>query len=203
MSPKAIDKGAKKQAILEAAMKVFAQKGFARTRMSEIALQAGIGKGTIYEYFRSKDQIFHEAFHYFIADIEAAYSQIITEKSDAIEKLSAMIEVSINSFLAAGDFGGILMDFWADGIRHHQQGEMEQVFNLKAVYQTYRRLVAKVIDEGIARGQFRETDSQVAASILLGCFDGIMLQYILDPEVLDMRKASTSITQLFLSGLAK
>ena len=62
MSPKIIDKEAKKAEILQAAMQVFSRKGVAKTRMADIAVAAGIGKGTIYEYFRSKEEIFAAAF---------------------------------------------------------------------------------------------------------------------------------------------
>ena len=203
MSPKAVDKNKKKKVILEAAMKIFAQRGFAKAKMSEIAAEAAIGKGTIYEYFRSKDQIFQEAFYFFIGDMEKAYGQILAENSEAIAKLHRIIEVTITGFLAAGEFGAILMDFWAEGIRKHEQEKFNKFFNLKEIYTTYRDLVARIIEEGISQGQFRQLDTQAAASVLLGSFDGIMLQYILDPENLDLKKIAQSISDLFISGLTK
>lgn len=203
MSPKAVDRNAKKQIILEAAMKVFAQKGFAKAKMSEIAVEAAIGKGTIYEYFRSKDQIFQETFHFFVGDMEAVYAQIAEKDIPATEKLTAIIEFTINSFLATGDFGAILMDFWAEGIRNHEQEKMEKVFNLKSVYKIHRDHLSKIIDQGVEQGQFRHLDSACVASVLFGCFDGIMLQYILDPQLLDLKKTAKVLTDLIISGLVR
>ena len=60
--PKIVDKAAKKNEILLAAMRLFAEKGVVNSKMADIAIAAGIGKGTIYEYFRSKEEIFGEAF---------------------------------------------------------------------------------------------------------------------------------------------
>ena len=58
MAPKIVDKEAKKTQIIIAATQVFSKLGVAKTKMIDIAQAAGIGKGTIYEYFRSKEEIF-------------------------------------------------------------------------------------------------------------------------------------------------
>ena len=54
----------KQKQIIRAAAEVFAKKGFARTVMADIALQAGIGKGTTYEYFKSKEDLFFAVFQW-------------------------------------------------------------------------------------------------------------------------------------------
>ncbi|KAA3609336.1 MAG: TetR/AcrR family transcriptional regulator [Calditrichaeota bacterium] len=203
MSPRTVDKSAKKRALLRASMKVFARKGFAKAKMIDIANEAGIGKGTIYEYFRSKDQIFIDAFHFFIGDLEAEYDKILSSPKGPIEKFEEIIDTTIDGFLAAGDFGGILMDFWAEGIRNHQQIEMEHIFNLKEVYQKYREIIAEVIEDGIRIGKFREIDAKLSAAILIGCLDGLLLQSIMDPKMIDLRKAARVCANIFISGLAR
>ncbi len=60
--PKIVDKEAKRKKILEASMRVFAKKGVENTKMKDIAKSAGIGKGTIYEYFNSRDEILQKSF---------------------------------------------------------------------------------------------------------------------------------------------
>ena len=62
MSPKLVDKEEKKKAVLAAARTVFAKKGLASAKIEDVALEAGIGKGTVYEYFKSKDDIFFALF---------------------------------------------------------------------------------------------------------------------------------------------
>ena len=66
MAPIIVDKELKKQDILVAALKVFARQGIAKTKMIDIAIEAGIGKGTIYEYFRSKEEVIRESFQAFL-----------------------------------------------------------------------------------------------------------------------------------------
>ena len=83
--PKIVDKEAKKLAILHAAMHVFARQGVVKTKMIDIARYAGIGKGTIYEYFRSKEEIFNSAFQYFFEDVEQALQQVVASKGDPVQ----------------------------------------------------------------------------------------------------------------------
>ena len=77
MSPKYVDKEEKKRDLLKAAMRVFAQRGVVNTKMADIALAAGIGKGTIYEYFRSKEDIFAEAYHLVFQGIEEKIGAVL------------------------------------------------------------------------------------------------------------------------------
>ena len=60
MSPLIVDKEEKKRKILQAASDIFVEKGFSNVVISDIAQAAGIGKGTVYEYFKSKEELFSE-----------------------------------------------------------------------------------------------------------------------------------------------
>ena len=63
MSPKIVDVEEKKKGIIQAAIGIIARRGLAQTKMEDIAQAAEIGKGTLYEYFKSKDEIFQGAFY--------------------------------------------------------------------------------------------------------------------------------------------
>ena len=91
MCPKVIDKKAKRQEILKAAMTVFARKGVAGTKMTDVAESAGIGKGTIYEYFKSKEEIFSEAFQHFLEQMDSIMARRLFRVHDPMEKLKALI----------------------------------------------------------------------------------------------------------------
>ena len=91
MCPKIVDKQLKKQEILKAAMRVFAQQGVACTKMEDVAYEAGIGKGTIYEYFKSKDDIFKDAFNHFTEQLDTVMASRLYKVYDPIEKLKALV----------------------------------------------------------------------------------------------------------------
>ena len=87
MSPKIVDKELKKMEILHAAIKVFASKGIPNTKMIDIAREAGIGKGTIYEYFRSKKEIIQETFQAFLQELDQVEEDADTRETDPFSRL--------------------------------------------------------------------------------------------------------------------
>lgn len=201
MSPKLIDKEVKKQKILIAAMKVFARKGVANTKMADVAEEAGIGKGTIYEYFKNKDDIFAEAFHHFMEQMDAVIAKRLFKIHDPLEKIAALIagwiEVIQNN---STDFIEILMDFWAEGVRYKHQAT---VFDMKKLYDEYRKIIAEILEEGIAKGKIRPVNTTLTASILIAALDGLALQWIVDHNVFQFNEAADALTKSFIEGLKK
>jgi len=199
MSPKIVDKQAKKQDILEAAMRVFARKGVANAKMAEVAEAAGIGKGTIYEYFKSKEDIFAEAFRHFMEQMDAVMAKRLFKIHDPIEKLTALIagwaEIVQDS---SHDFMEIMMDFWAEGVRHKQK---PTAFDLKKMYDEYRRLVVEILEEGISKGRLRPMNTTIVASILIGALDGLALQWIVDHKMFQFDEAADVLTKSFIERL--
>jgi len=201
MSPRLIDKEVKKQEILIAAMKVFARKGVASTKMADVAEAAGIGKGTIYEYFKSKDDIFAEAFGHFIEQVDTIMAKRLFKIHDPIEKLNAWItawvEVLQNGSI---DFMEIIMDFWAEGVRHKHK---TTVCDLNKMYDEYRRMLVEILEEGISKDKFRPMNTTIVASILIGAMDGLVLQWIMDRNLFQFKEAASEFSISFIEGLKK
>ena len=87
MSPKIVDKEQKRRLIVEASLRVFASNGYEATRTIDIAKEAGIGKGTIYEYFRSKDEIVEAIFEYLFFNYEQHLQQLTQESKPPVEAI--------------------------------------------------------------------------------------------------------------------
>ena len=200
MSPRIVDKEEKKRQIINAAMPVFARNGLYNTKMADIALAAGIGKGTIYEYFKSKEDIFVEAFEYFMKDMETEVAKKLYKLTDPGEKLIAIIEAFFGSFESFHDSLYIMFDFWAEGIRKRDK-RMEDY--LKKVYHDYREFMAAILDEGKAKGIFREVDSNMIASSILGAMDGLILQWIIFGHGYDVHKALDEFKNMVLIGIKR
>lgn len=100
----------KRKDILNSAMELFREKGFHNTRMEEIALKAGVGKGTLYEYFTSKQEIFDETCIEKVTGIKEKIEEISLKNITFREKLTEMLamkhgaekcpEVSIESIMS-------------------------------------------------------------------------------------------------------
>jgi TetR/AcrR family fatty acid metabolism transcriptional regulator len=203
MSPKIVNKEEKKTDIIHAAMIVFAQKGLVKTKMIDIAQQAGIGKGTIYEYFRSKEDIFTAAFSLFFSDINSAIEKNLSNTDDPVEQLKLLMKVSVQSMNHYGsDFAAIMMDFWAEGIRTKDE-RILSIINLKKIYEDYRRSFRMILENGINTGVFKPVNTLYTSAVLIAAFDGLLLQWIMDRELIDPEKATDALICAFLDGIKK
>ena len=202
MSPKIVNKEIKKQEILKAAMRIFAQNGVVKTKMADIATAAGIGKGTIYEYFRSKEDIFAEAYSHIFMDTERSIIEVLESPISPEEKLRRFMSVTMEEFLVkdGGEFAGIMMSFWSEGIRNNNERIME-IIDLKKIYSEFRLMISGILDEGIKKGSFRKVDTHLTASVIIGAMDGILLQYIMDKNVFSPGKAIETLLDGFINGI--
>lgn len=198
MSPKIVEKETKKQQIVKAAISVFAQKGFNNAKMIDIAKAAAIGKGTIYEYFRSKDEVFLAAFNSFKQETDTEIAKRIFLLTNPKEKLAVFIQASFEVYLKSADFVEIVFDFWAEGIR-----ERHQQIDLKQIYDEYRKYIVSILEEGIHAGVFRKMNSNLVASTIFGAMDGLMLQWILNKQEFPIIEAGKELTKTILRGIER
>lgn len=93
--PKIVDKAAKRQEILEAAIAVFVEKGYHGAKMADIAVAAGMGKGTLYEYFPTKESLPKEIFNLFFAELNDQLSQLQQSGQAPLDIIVAGIQLSL------------------------------------------------------------------------------------------------------------
>jgi AcrR family transcriptional regulator len=203
MTPKIVDKEVKRAMILETAMKLFARKGVNATKMADIAAGAGIGKGTIYEYFPTKEAIFLAGFEQFYLEMQKALSAIAASSLSPPEKLEKLLFLSIDFLIKENpDFARVIMEFWAEGIRREENDEA-LTLNLKKIYAHYREIFADIIEAGIKQEMFHPLPPDTLASLLIGTLDGLYLQWFLDPESVDFEEAERILLDILYSGIKK
>jgi len=202
MSPKIVDKEKKKKQILLAAMKVFSEKGMKNSRMADIAHRADIGKGTIYEYFRSRDEILVDAYFLIMNDMGDRINSALKNIENPEKKIKAMIHVTYGALQELSpDLIQIFLDFWSEGI--HQADKSKPAINLRSLYSDFRRQSRDILNDGIKLGLFRPMDTTCAASIIMAIIDGLLLQIILDNNAFDNNKIIDEIITIILNGLRK
>lgn len=199
--PKIINKQAKKQDIIVAAMKVFAQKGFANTKMADVAEAANIGKGTIYEYFESKEEIFEFVFNHFMESMETSVAKAIFKITDPVEKIRVIFQSWADMIAThTTDIVEIMLDFWAEAIRRKDAKKLG-IVRLDMIYEDFRKIIKSILDEGIRLGKFKPVDTFYTASLMLGAMDGLMIQWIMNKNIFDVKKAIEHSMSVFLNGL--
>jgi len=162
--------GGKKHAILEAALAVIAEKGYHQATIDEIAARAGVGKGTVYVYFKSKSALVREL----VDTITRAHLKEMEQRISRVEGAKEKLLL-----LAGAEF-----DFWR---RHAPLARMlageplgmapELQDQMRAARQRYVKLIQAVIEEGQRQGVFIPSiDPLLAATIIFGARMAI-LQY--------------------------
>ncbi|MFC2168302.1 TetR/AcrR family transcriptional regulator [Acidobacteriota bacterium] len=197
--PKIVNKEEKKAQILEASIKVFSKKGLNNTKISDIADEASIGKGTIYEYFKSKDEVFAASFYFHMEKFEGNISRQLFRIQDPLEKLRAYFTAWSEIF--EGDhleYLKIVLDFWAEGVRQREDSVM---IDLNKFYSENRDMLDSLLSECVLKGEIKKVDTKLIASIMLGTLDGILIQWISDRKAFNMKEAILLFVETMIDGL--
>jgi AcrR family transcriptional regulator len=203
MSAKMVDKKEKKDQIIGAAIQIFAKKGFAKTTINDIANAAGIGKGTVYEYFSNKEEIINQSYRYFMRAMEFDFQEILIQEITGKEKLIRILEgftQLTNS--ETMELVELMLDFWAEGIKtKNSQGILVEEMN--KFYHSYRVILADVIIEGMGDGSFKKNiNPRSVASMIIGTLDGAFVQWILDKNSIDYEEMVRTVIFTVLNGIA-
>ena len=166
----------KRSVIIEAAAHVFATRGYTGTLIADIAAEAGIGKGTIYEYFNSKEDLFFAVFEWFVRATEADVKVSIQALGgSASERLEALSDSLMKSWLQMMDMFALVMEFWSASASLQMRERFKRAF--REGYSDFRQIVSNLIQDGIQRGEFRpEVDGESVAAALVGTWDALLLQ---------------------------
>ncbi|MFB0516836.1 MAG: TetR/AcrR family transcriptional regulator [Candidatus Neomarinimicrobiota bacterium] len=190
----------KREPIIQAAIKVFAHEGLSKGRIDDIAKEAGVGKGTVYEYFRSKEELFDAIVEGVIQQVNAMFDTVLQTKDSPRAKLERCLHELIDMTLIPDfDDAIILMtEIWAQGARGQWHGGG---FELVAMYSQLHSKVKAILKEGIEAGEFRSMNLDGVASLLLAFGDGLMWQYILFPEKDRFEKLKEEAIRSFMKGI--
>ena len=189
MSPKIVNKEKRRREIAEAALEVLAEKGFVEASISQVAQAAGIGKGTVYEYFDTKDELIFAAL---VAWTESmAFDTPAGDHSDETpeDRLRSFVRRGMEAFLddprAMRIFTG-LMQFLVTDETFFQRFPVIQEMSRQ-----YRATIVAILRDGVEQGHFRaevlENAEQIAINLLAYC-DGIGMHYYLSRNYFDLMK---------------
>jgi AcrR family transcriptional regulator len=191
----------KKDRIIEAAARIFAKNGFTGTLMAQVAQEASIGKGTIYEYFRSKETLFFAVFKHLMKETATQMQTVAANQGDSTaQHLQDLADSLIKTWLSRLDLYSLIMEFWSATATLPGRRQFKKAF--QDGYRDFRRLVADQIIAGFDSGEFQApVDPLQIASALIGSWEALLLQAWLDPEF-DPLGACRQHMQLVIRGLA-
>ena len=195
---------AKRKRIIAAAIEVFAHDGLSNGKIATIAEKAGIGKGTVYEYFSSKEDIFAAVFKDFFDQMMTGYSQLIDAPMDPVKKIELVFDYTYDYLdLLMKDKHGqdwlIFLEIFLQGFRDEFKGIGKLSFSavLREMYDIFK----PIVEEGIQAGVFRQLDPDYVTFILLTSLDGLSIHYFLNRDHYDTDKLKEVTKEIFLNGL--
>lgn len=154
--------------ILDAAYNLFINKGYWDTKIIDISEAAGIGKGTVYEYFESKDAIFLELFR---TKVESSYdniTELLSKNISSERKLKEFIDIELENTSKYTFDKHFLLDLMmkSDAFKNPELIESIQTLVVKKF-----SVLFKIIEEGINKGKFHKIDPLLATASILGAIN--------------------------------
>jgi AcrR family transcriptional regulator len=171
---------ARRSQILDAAVDVFARKGFHKARMDDIVAESGLSKGALYWYFTSKDELIRAILDRFFDSEMKDLAGLVSAGGSAFLRLE-QVQRQVGTDLAR--FNRLLpitFEFYA--VASRQEGVQAA---LQGYFEKYRRLLTALIQQGIDRGEFQPVDADQIALVLIALFEGTLLLNVLDPQAVD------------------
>lgn len=189
--------GDKRERILDAAVRVFAKKGFYATRVSEVAKAAGVADGTIYLYFRSKDEILVSLFEDCVERLLAFLHTELPASSTASEKLQRIIELQLGLLEGERDLAEVITVILRQSTKLMKEYAAPK-------FTAYLDAIARVVADGQATGELRtDISPHLAARAIFGALDGIAMTWALGKaDRGGLVRAAGQLAELVLRGLS-
>jgi AcrR family transcriptional regulator len=189
MSPKYVDKNQRAREITQAALDVFSQKGYAGTSMDEIAAAAGIAKGTVYEYFPSKDQLYVAALMVFVDEFEDLMKDRLAHVDDPFHRLIEYIGLSIE-YASQENAATVRTLFDILQQRALENGVFfERKYLVREMMRGYRSILTDILLDGISKGVFQAgiaRDAERLATNIIAFLDGASIHCLITENYFDM-----------------
>lgn len=187
----------KRKNILESATKVFASKGFYNAKIQDVATEAGVAHGTVYLYFKNKDDLLSAIFCEVLGElIEYIRSEVQKEKT-AEDKFRRMISLQIDIIEENPDLTKLIL------IEFPRTGKFLSNSNID-ILSKYIDMIADIIDKGIKEGEFN-TDIKIdmLATMIYAGIQGLATRWILDEMQYTLKGMEKGVSDLFIEGIKR
>lgn len=172
--PKIVDYEQRKQEIIENAREVFAKRGYYNTNLSDISKSCGMGRTTIYQYFKNKDEIFYYTVGNTLADIQEKVENIVEDDSlNFIEKLKQLV-FELASEYEHNYIFVLLAEIWI--IVKRENNEIQK--SIKEHTEKLKMSIKRLIMEGIEAKEIKPIDSESMADTIYSFIESFTFQML-------------------------
>lgn len=197
--PKIVDKRKRALQMAQAATKVLARNGFAATRMQDIAKEAGVSKGLLYEYYPSKEDLF-----FAVCDHLAAQRPRKANGGKPLESpIAALIEQVAANYDWSPDFIPVMVDYWGKILKGSPQQRRKYIAHADKFYADRRRDILDILASYSSRNELQlDLNPTVLSNLVIACVEGIHMQEFLCSRGASKREVLSMLGELIRARTA-
>lgn len=181
--------------ILEAAVKVFARQGFYQSTVAQIAKEAGVADGTIYLYFKNKDDILVHFFSYRTKEVFDRFRAEVKKADNSLDKLRNLVRRHLAEFQRDRDMAVVYQ------VETHQNSRLAES-QIREMSKMYQDLVSDIVELGQQDGSIRK-DLYVGLvkRFILGAVDEVINTWLHSEKEYDLVSMADPLVELFVRGI--
>ncbi len=181
--------------ILDAAVKVFAKQGFFQSTISQIAKQAGVADGTIYLYFKNKDDILFQFFSFKTKQVFEGFREEVDKADNAIDKLRNLIRRHLYEFQRDRNMAIVYQT------ETHQNNRLAEA-QIKEMSKMYLDIVLEIVEFGQEEGSMRrDLYMGLVKRVIIGSVDEVINTWIHSGGKYDLVSMVDPLVELFIKGV--
>ncbi len=185
----------KREAILRAAIRVFAHSGYFNSKVADIAREAGVADGTVYLYFKSKEDILHSIFDRNMEEAIADGRRRLEGVTDPRERLRRIAHMHLDRLGADRDLAVVFQ------VELRGSTKFMEEFSA-AGFAEYLSVIRSTVEDGQRAGVFRaDLNAKIVAKILFGALDEMATNWILSKRRYKLAPMADQVLDIFLTGV--
>ncbi len=185
----------KRLRILDSAVKVFAREGFFKARVSQIAEDAGLAPGTVYLYFKNKEDVLASIFEVRMEDIVSRFRAAIMEKQDPRSRLGCLVHMHLSGFQSDPDLAACMQVEFRQSSRFMRR-------DVKSGLGKYLGLIREIVEYGRKEGVFRrEVSAALVTHLIFGTLDEVVSTWVMSGMKYNLVSLSDQLLDLLTNGI--
>ncbi len=182
--------------IIDAAVIAIAENGYHQTQVSKIARQAGVADGTIYLYFKNKEDILISLFQEKVGTFAVKMKESIQIKAKAAEQLRMLVENHF-TMLTEDPYLAVVTQL------ELRQSNKELRLKINEVLKEYLLLIDQILQGGIDDGEFRSNlNIRLARQMIFGTLDEMITTWVMNDQKYDLTASASDVVEMLLNGFS-
>jgi len=185
---------AKRRAILDAAVECFARRGFHHTRIADIARQAMVADGTVYLYFKNKDELLIKAFEELFETNLMRMQEEVGKEPDPVKRLVLFFDLHVRMFTENPSIARFM------AVELRQSPEFYEKYPQYSPFTKYLAYIKKLCDQAAAAGGIRPINTEAMAMLIFGTIDFVITEWSVKGRAFSLEKLKDDILDLVRYG---